>query len=255
MKRVLGLVLAGLVGAGTLFSGVGIAHAEGEADTVDVNEVENGSNSKNSIYEDNPSEIINENLQEDLLDEEKIDETITKKQITDNSIENGDIQNSQTFDERVVSETNSKTVNEDTVDSFKEKVLSSNAVEINEENFPDDSFRSLVSNYDNNSNNILETSEIENIRYLKGNGIVNYKGIEHLYNLAYVTISMYSMYNYSEDSSLVDLSSINSLSNLKYLTLMDVEVKNIKNLEKCTSLVNLDLLGLKNDSLDISEMK
>ena len=112
MKRVLGLVLAGLVGAGTLFSGVGIAHAEGEAITENkiisqeisdnvVNESAESGTTDNKTESDDSGQEYSADEQE-ILDTNQSDETdketgeLNEKNSGENTL-NENVRNAEVF--------------------------------------------------------------------------------------------------------------------------------------------------------------
>lgn len=95
-------------------------------------------------------------------------------------------------------------------------------VALNEANFPNQGFRTLLGNYDENNNAVLEDSEILKIKQLLSNAnaftnFENYIGIEHLTSLNTLNIE-------NTNTSLLDLSKNINLEKLK------VESSNINQL-------------------------
>ena len=131
MKRVLGLVLAGLVGAGTLFSGVGIAHAEGEAIT--------------------ENEIISQEISDNVVNESAESGT------TDNKTESDDSGQEYSADEQEILDTNQSDETDKETGELNEKNSGENTLNENVRNAEVFGVNALGTN--NSANNQVGESE------------------------------------------------------------------------------------------------
>ena len=243
MKRLLGLVLAGLVGAGTLFSGVGVAHAEGEdvATEAVIEEKKETDLSNEAEVLDNSAENEQSNNNEASIEEEYVKNAVL------NSLNNGsdDVGNDDSEEQP----------------QYQEKVLSSvtDDIVINEENFPDEEFRKYIYyNWDSwyygtngerlvGHDGLLSYDEIMRITHITVSGVNNFKGIEFLSSLK--NIEIYGDYS-NEKSDFVNLDLSNN-NNLETILIRDCIIS-VNNLDLNPNLVGLSIQKSRINSLDLS---
>lgn len=137
-------------------------------------------------------------------------------------------------------------------------------IEINEENFPDEDFRSFVRQYDGNSNDKLSQSELDAVKTMDCHykSITDLKGIEHFTKLT--TLQCYANHLTTLDlSNLTELRvlgcSSNQLTSLDLsknteLTTLECQINKLStlNIRNCTKLTELNCHHNQLTELDVS---
>ncbi len=123
------------------------------------------------------------------------------------------------------------------------RLSDSGGVEINATNFPDDNFRSYVSNFDTDSNGVLSDTEIANVTFINVNSmsISSLKGIEYLTALTQI-------YCESNQLTALDVSNNTALTTL-YCSNNQLTVLNMSN---NTALTELHCQDNQLTTLDVS---
>ena len=248
VKRFLGMLLAGAVGIGTLFSGTALAKAEDNVISETIENENLQTNTQATETTDAGSKyVISTDTDDNGTEEESFEEAAEEN---DGVADDNESQSSSEFQTDSGKET-------DEEKEYSEKVLSSysgqNAdITIDESNFPDENFRKYISDkIDKNSDGILSEDEIKECRDIRigGLGVHNLEGIKYFTSLR--ELSSWQSTDQSTDTrNSFDNIDVSGLSSLESLNFINCSVENL-NVSGCTSLKYL-VGGSVKSSLDLS---